>query len=144
MWHRHSCLCEVWHDSRSQALMGAGSGRGTDKSVCATLVPRLWFKVRLGFKCCEKCRLAGDRKNALPCRMSVARLSGLKKSGTAFPRLKPGQRTLSRLRQRKATGCDPVSRLRQCLSFFSQTQHSGVGRSESRLSIAIFTKQRGG
>src|SRR5438445_11449168 len=60
MWHRHSCLCEVSHDLRLQALMGAGSGRGTDKSVCATSVPRLRFKVRLRFKCCEKCSLTPD------------------------------------------------------------------------------------
>ena len=37
MWHRHSCLCRLSPRLRSQALIGVGSGRGTDKSVCATL-----------------------------------------------------------------------------------------------------------
>ncbi len=41
MWHRHSCLCRVSPRLRSQALSGRGCGRGTDKSVCATLVPGL-------------------------------------------------------------------------------------------------------
>src|SRR5205814_2114361 len=36
MWHRHSCLCDI---GRAVGGEGAAAPPGTDKSVCATLVP---------------------------------------------------------------------------------------------------------